>query len=239
MKKTIQSLLMLLVLFIGIKAYSQSFTLSDSIIEDSLYINGYFDESVKLQNNTTNKMVINYRIVENSIDTANWFILFCTYPECLTYIPEGGITDTIAANEEVLITNLAIEAGIIPKDCSLKIEFFDVSDSTFRDTLEFIFHASETDKKPVEGPGSVNDLDNAAQFSVYPNPISNQFNIEFKDAKYSWKLLDTYGRTIKKSSLYESKEFVEIDSSKLPSGMYMLEINTADGAAYQTRIIKP
>jgi len=238
MKNSIQNLLLLSVLFIGIKAHSQSFTISDTLIEDSLYVNGYFDEMVTLKNNTSNDMVIKYRIIENSIDTANWVILFCTYPTCLTFIPESGRTDTITANKEVLIANLGIDAGSTPKNCNLKIEFFDVSDSTVRDTLEFVMIASSTDKNPME-PSSISDLSSASQFKVYPNPISNQFSIEFKDADYSWKLVDAFGRTIREADLSESKELVEIDSSNLPSGMYLLGINTADGASYQKRIIKP
>ena len=238
MKKTIKNLLLLTILFIGVKAHSQSFTISDTLIEDSLYVNGYYDEMVTLENNTSNNMVIKYRILENTIDTANWVILFCTYPTCLTFIPESGRTDTITANKEVLIASLGIDAGSTPKDCNLKIEFFDVSDSTTRDTLEFVMHASSTDKFPA-APSSINNLGNASQFKVYPNPISNQFSIELKDTEYSWKLVDTYGRIVKESVQSESKELVEIDSSKLPSGMYMLEINTAVGFAYQKRIVKP
>lgn len=238
MKKMIQKLVILAILFIGVKAHSQSYTISDTLVEDSLYVNGYYDEMVTLKNNTSNDMVIEYRILENTIDTANWVILFCTYPTCLTFIPESGRTDTITANKEVLIANLGIDAGSTPKDCNLKIEFFDVSDSTSRDTLEFVMHASSTDKFPAT-PSSINNLGNASQFKVYPNPISNQFSIELKDTEYSWKLVDTYGRIVKESEQSEPKELVEIDSSKLPSGMYMLEINTAVGVVYQKRIVKP
>ena len=238
-KKMIQKLVILAILFIGIKGHSQSYTLSDTLFEDSLYVNGNYDHSMYLQNNTNNKLVMVWNVVENTLDTNNWTILFCFYPKCLSNIPQGGTCDTIKPNEKVYMTGLSVSPALIPKDCNLKIEYYDISNPTARDTVDFILHASSTDKNPPEDTTSINDLQNESQIRIYPNPISNQFNIELKGIDYSWKLMDTYGRMVNESTISESQESVEIDSSSLPSGMYILEVYTAGGASYKKRIIKP
>ena len=238
MKRLIQNVLLMTILMIGLKAHSQSYTLSDSLFEDSLYVNGYYDHSMYLQNNTNNKMVIVWNVIENTLDTANWEILFCFYPECLSNIPSGGTCDTIKPNEEVYMTGLAVSAGTTPKDCNLKIEYYDISNPSRRDTANFIMHASSTDKAPKQEPDAIADTQIADRLNVYPNPALDRINIELKSISYSWKLVDVYGRNVKESVVTETTDLVEIDSSDLPVGMYVLEVNTGKGNTIQKRIIK-
>jgi len=72
--------------------------------------------------------------------------------------------------------------------------------------------------------------------SIYPNPTTSKFNIEFKDqsiSKFNLEVQNLQGITVIKS-----KNEKEIDISALNTGMYFIKVMTNKGEIYLNRIIK-
>lgn len=70
---------------------------------------------------------------------------------------------------------------------------------------------------------------NAAAFSVYPNPASNVVNIANSNAKISAVTLsDVNGRIVKQVS-FDNLSNVQVDVQDLVSGMYLMTIKSAEG----------
>ena len=74
---------------------------------------------------------------------------------------------------------------------------------------------------------------------VYPNPTNNLVNIWLKDYKISegetleLKIYDIIGKSIYASTASIESSIIEIDTRKISSGNYILEINTSKG--YQSK----
>lgn len=74
---------------------------------------------------------------------------------------------------------------------------------------------------------SIEEVDRSS-ISIYPNPFKHKFYIELKsDANYS--LTNVFGQEVRKGSLVLGKN--ELDTESLSSGLYMLNLETAEGKA--------
>jgi hypothetical protein len=80
---------------------------------------------------------------------------------------------------------------------------------------------------------STNDVD----FVVYPNPVSGLLTISNASLVKDVKVVDITGRDVYSTSNNVNNE-ITIDFTSLKNGMYILQINTVDGAVINERIIK-
>ncbi len=203
---------------------AQKFTLTKHLIEDSLFVNDYTDAGSDLSNTTNQKMVIKFRSYKNTIDTNNWEILYCAFPACRSYIAYEEICDTMGAkgeaNDKVRISNFSLQPKNTPKDCELCIEFFDMIDSTFRDTLCYKFFAS----KRALGFASNSVQSNS---KIYPNPTQRSVTVENSTGINSLKIVDLSGKEVLSNKDVNSNKY-SIDLSALKSGTYILQVESND-----------
>jgi len=77
---------------------------------------------------------------------------------------------------------------------------------------------------------SVTSPANTAAVSVYPNPFTDTFNVQFPQgfSNASMSLLDVRGRLVKKITVNPGG-ITTIDGSGLGNGVYMLQVNTSTG----------
>ena len=87
---------------------------------------------------------------------------------------------------------------------------------------------------------SVTDLEDSDQISIFPNPVNEMLNIEFKNldltGEYSISIFNTQGHRLS-TMLNLRSAFERIDVAYLNSGNYILSINM-DGALYIKRFVK-
>lgn len=102
---------------------------------------------------------------------------------------------------------------------------------------------TDTYTKIVNISSILADLFLSDSVEVYPNPTSGGFNIETKfkrSVEIEINLVDINGRMamppIKGDSGYQFKK--KIDISKLPQGVYILQMQTKEGLLYRQRIFK-
>lgn len=70
---------------------------------------------------------------------------------------------------------------------------------------------------------------------VYPNPVSNELNIQLNDTEIaSISILDLNGNTVK----IVTKSYTQIDVSELNSGLYFVAVKDMNGAVSTTKFIK-
>ncbi|MBD79059.1 MAG: hypothetical protein CL840_09085 [Crocinitomicaceae bacterium] len=229
MKKII---LILLVGIIGIGANAQRFTLSKHLITDTLRINDYFDDGADLTNKTSGDMVIKFRTYYNTVDTGNWDILYCSFPACRTYIAYEEICDTMTPGQKVRISNFSIEPKLTPKDCELCIEFFDMVDSTFRDTLCYKF-GSRMD--PAVGLADLVESKEAPN-GVYPNPTSGAVKVKLANRINSIYVFDLSGKVVLSENNVLDR-YKMVDLSELKPGSYVIQVEEEDGNVISERLI--
>ncbi|MEO6175846.1 MAG: T9SS type A sorting domain-containing protein [Flavobacterium circumlabens] len=78
---------------------------------------------------------------------------------------------------------------------------------------------------------SSSKLSNNGQFTkeniinIYPNPFTNNFSIEGSVNINSIKLYDSFGQTVNIEKYQKSNNLIEVDTSKLQSGIYLLKVD--------------
>tara|TARA_B100000508_G_C11465730_1_gene282281 strand:+ start:8653 stop:9330 length:678 start_codon:yes stop_codon:yes gene_type:complete len=223
-----------MLLFVSTQIQAQKFSLSTNQITDSLYINGTFEDGIDLTNNSPNRILVKWRVLENTIDTANWEILYCSYPSCRAEILSEEVCDTIEKLQKVRVSNLNIITEKNPKNCQLKIELFDILDSSYRDTLTYALYASSTDKiTGIDNPAIAgNGMKN---IEIFPNPASNSVGIKVPIEIETIRLIDFHGREVLSQPVGE-EEF-SLDVSSLQRGVYWVLGMSAKGGTYHSKLI--
>ena len=75
-----------------------------------------------------------------------------------------------------------------------------------------------------------------SKMQLYPNPAKNEIFVDWKSTDAVYSILDAKGSLVaKKVTLAKGKN--KIDISKLPSGLYFIEISVA-GKSSTTKFIK-
>lgn len=234
MKKIIT--LFTIVALIG-SANAQRFELSKKMVEDTLYKKGYVDNSFLLNNKTSGPIVMKLRVLTNTLDTAAWAITYCTYPICVEGIPYEVLCDTIKQGEtNILISNVSIQPGETPKTCELKIEMFDIIDSTYRDTITYAMTGINTEDPNVKPSNVLVNPQDLNFFEMYPNPAKSVINLNSGSEMKNLKLVDLTGQIVLSVDL-ENTKTTSLDVQHLNRGIYVLQAFKADGEIESKRIV--
>ncbi|WP_439584409.1 sialate O-acetylesterase [Dyadobacter bucti] len=75
-------------------------------------------------------------------------------------------------------------------------------------------------------------------WKVYPNPVTEQIRVEFKNATSGQlQLLSPTGQSLQSAQLV-SKKYYQINATTLPSGIYILSLTKSDGVTISRKVIK-
>lgn len=88
----------------------------------------------------------------------------------------------------------------------------------------------------VETANSIEENQIAFDFSIYPNPVSEELNVSIEGNKCDYSILDNRGRIITSSSV-EGNEF-KIDVSDFDKGAYIINIKNESGTLSKQFIVK-
>lgn len=80
------------------------------------------------------------------------------------------------------------------------------------------------------------DENSLSTINIFPNPFSDKINIRSNEIISSIELTDLNGRMIKKES--NSSKNIQLKTSELSQGIYVLKIKTIDGKLFTRKIIK-
>lgn len=79
--------------------------------------------------------------------------------------------------------------------------------------------------------------ENNFQFSIYPNPATDNLRIESQTPLVQVKLTDLAGRTSVQQTFRQAQGDISIDVTSLPSGIYLLEAFTQDGRRSVQKVV--
>ena len=85
----------------------------------------------------------------------------------------------------------------------------------------------------------INETEISLNLSAYPNPTTNNFNLEFGDydlTELSYQLFDLHGKELGKKT--KAQQTNKVDVSQLNTGIYLLSISKNDKAVKIYKIIK-
>lgn len=83
----------------------------------------------------------------------------------------------------------------------------------------------------------VDDFENKAGMSLYPNPTDNFFTIKSDKNIQVIKIYDVNGKLIKKMVPQNDNKSIQMDTNDVTQGTYIIEI-TADATTYRKKLIK-
>ena len=107
--------------------------------------------------------------------------------------------------------------------------------------LDFTYNTGDwevilDDFKIVQAAAASTPSLDLANLSVYPNPVSDRLNIDYKENISNLTVYDLSGRSVK--SLTTNNSNNSIDVSDLKSGIYMLRIETENKDVSTVKFIK-
>ena len=82
---------------------------------------------------------------------------------------------------------------------------------------------------------AVNQLDNTAAVSVFPNPSTGKFTVNSSVALSKYAIYNTAGQVLKQAAFLQSNE---IDISPLSNGLYLLQLVDNEGFSVYKKIMK-
>jgi hypothetical protein len=81
----------------------------------------------------------------------------------------------------------------------------------------------------IIGPQGIASYTNTANFSIYPNPVYDQLNINLIDKGINTiKIINIMGSEVY-STVVDGKDHLTIDLSNLPAGMYIINVSNSTG----------
>ncbi len=85
----------------------------------------------------------------------------------------------------------------------------------------------------------VAEIAQAPAFSIYPNPTSGEFIVEFEDGAGhgTLRILDATGRSVRELAI-ENEETLSVDLAAVPIGLYMTEFVSRSGSRWTQRLVR-
>lgn len=160
----------------------------------------------------------------------------------LLYLSEGRylVGPTWPYQQEITISDTCIiSQAWIPENCNIIVNVYKKADSLFKS------HVMQAIREPLLDISSMPDivLKENEIIKIYPNPATNIANIHFELLKEGMCSLDIYdfnGKKIKnllhanvKKGLYN----VELQTNEIPSGTYVLVLETEKGTTSKKLIV--
>tara|TARA_B100000508_G_scaffold135530_1_gene127423 strand:- start:1399 stop:1827 length:429 start_codon:yes stop_codon:yes gene_type:complete len=134
--------------------------------------------------------------------------------------------------ESKVFSALTIEPKLTPKDCELCVEFFELSDSSYRDTLYYRFG------NRMEAAVGINTIEaNEPSVEVYPNPTTEQVTIKSKAGISSFQMMGLSGKVVLSENHAQSTNHHVINLSELKPGPYFIRIEEINGKVVTGRLM--
>ncbi len=83
----------------------------------------------------------------------------------------------------------------------------------------------------------VNETPSKNQLSLYPNPVSDILVVESPVDITQVEIYDVFGRLVVQS-LVDSEKYLQVSTTKLISGYYLVRVYTKDGKSFSSKLIK-
>ncbi len=209
-------------------AFAQRFTLDKHLFEDTLTLNYRSYGKISLTSNTEDSMIIKARVFKNTV--ANYAINSSTFDTTFVYLHYGycavhsiviykeatcWVSKNDSRTSEVV---LIIENKDNNRSMELCLEFFDVLDSTYRDTACFKYHVKKA------SPTNVAVNEKVLEMKVFPSPTQGKINIDLGNtySELSYLISDITGKTILQENIGETSK-LEINLEEKP-GIYFLMV---------------
>lgn len=129
--------------------------------------------------------------------------------------------------------NICPDGGVVDWNNNDLLCFSDSELSIIKDNID-----SYNDEDDCEYPWNLVEVkERAFQFSIYPNPATDNLRIESQTPLAQVKLTDLAGRTSIHQTFRQAQGDASIDVSSLPSGIYLLEARTQDGRRSVQKVV--
>lgn len=156
----------------------------------------------------------------------------------------GYVNDDATPYSNGILVCVKSANGTLPDDCSTAepISVIPKSEVAYSNALTPVTH-TYTITSPPSSPEShswtaittcSNDLriaEEASTLSIYPNPATNLLNISSVYSSYQISIITTEGKELLRT--LSDNQTTQIDISTLPSGIYLLKIETPDASEIQ------
>ena len=222
-----------IIVIMSFQSFGQGFSLSQKLFESNLYKNDHVEMVLMVTNSSRSSMRIHCHVLENTLDTINWTNIYVVHEIGREKILNHLTTDSISIGQKAILCGLYVSPYESPKSARLRIEYFDISDSSYRDTATFIFHGFDHEK-----PNSISSPNGKREqgLSIYPNPSKGKFYIKYPAGINDVHLINTSGQGSWKKHC-AGDDLIQVNTIEYQPGVYLLKIEGTLGTTFVEQMI--
>ncbi len=217
-------LLILFLSFFSALAFSQSISLLDPIVEESIATGNMVETELQVKNNSDHLIRLGVKL-NDPFHKSDLISSICIGEECFSQFDALEVT-TLHPGEVLRDVHIQFSAGYDELTRELSVTFYDIENPSEELTERFRYHIKD------DFPNGVLFANEALQISkVYPNPVSNTASIDY--ALHNWSQTATIsvhnilGDRVLNLQLDQAETNLKISTDQLPNGIYFytLQLN--------------
>jgi hypothetical protein len=210
-------------------------------------INGFVDAKLNFCLNTTGWAGFNMRFDLKQTDGGNLYSLYLGAGDyslasnlriLINGVQIGGTYNPTTPNSDPWVTHYLEVDSMAGKQFTVTIETRNIGKDTTISGMPFTLDNAYIDNVCFSPSNqvSVKDYNANISFGVYPNPFNDEFTLKFdadKSEIISLELTDMLGRVVNERTwnVGIGSNLLNLNSSSLPSGMYMIKLISPTGIA--------
>ncbi|BDS09437.1 T9SS type A sorting domain-containing protein [Aureispira anguillae] len=209
---------------------AQTYTIQpNDTVSTILALNTYTDLNIELLKvNPADSVTLGYTVVHNDMP-ASWDQLLCVYGLCVgSNFPVGtnGTMSPLTGGNRGFV-KLTINPLSLDQSAMFQMYVYDINNPTNGDTLTYL----------IEATTPIGYLENDHSLSVYPNPATNQIQLESdKDWIHSVEIYALNGQLVQtETSLHTQRLSLNIED--LEQGIYTIKTSTTNNAIRIQKLI--
>jgi hypothetical protein len=226
-KITCIAFFLILIPFIS-SAQSKTFAFDSSNTTLTITENEFYEVVKSIYNLTDSVLgVLEWEKLSDSFN-PDWEYGICDNVYCYTGVPDDGVFGPFDTNETAYL-KLTINTMDIPGSGTLSFRVFNPENSNESDTVVFTIVS--------EPSGIFTVKQHRTQFTVFPNPVTDEIFIPASNSAVEFTVFAPDGRIVKSGKIgAEVRSSVKV--SDLNSGLYTIRLSNSEGMVKTSTFIK-
>jgi hypothetical protein len=211
-------------LILSANSFAQTLSYNPAqILEKTVSLAYYSTEYIFITNNSDQVLDLSFELIDENLP-QQWSATGCTNMICYTNIPDDGSLGILQPGREAYLSiNLSVNE--VAGDCELKFAVFDQSNPLIRDTLAFIYHASEDLSNQTPQPwAKLNFAQNVVTVFLLNESVSTFLYV-----------FDLQGNQVVNRKL---EEISAVTLAQFPAGIYVVVVRDENGKELVQKVVK-
>ena len=229
MKTQFKPFLLAALLTLPILSFAQRFEAEDGGLIEMTYVGAdqnFGSNTIDIINLTNPPEPLSFRwvLLENTFPDE-WDYSMCDLGSCFPVLPDSNDMNNTLVGEDAFIICHAFFNGV-PGAGTMKFSVYEIGDPANADTLTFTYTAISV---------GINNIGNAKNVLVYPNPVSNGMLNIVADNEEDVEIVNCIGQSVMSEKISKSNNVIDVNF--LPTGVYFVKITKEDHTIKTQKLI--